>query len=123
MKVLITIKNAGVTPARNVKVTFDYVFDSGEGEAELPRQDKVSSFGSMMPNSENYFEVNLSTKDWEADQVKIMNGTLTLHVYGIITYEDAFNNTGKTGFHGFLTKKAIDGSSFGIHPDGKNFMT
>jgi len=126
MKVLITIKNAGVTPARNVKITFQNAFDNGEGEAELPKEDKTSSFGSMMPNSKNSLEINISKSDgldWLSTQNMILKGKIKLHVYGIIEYVDAFEKKNKTEFHAVHTNQPIDGSEFAIGIPDKNFMT
>lgn len=125
MKVLITIRNAGVTPARNVKVVYNHVAGTDDIKDKLPPPSKPNKLGSMMPDSENYVEYTTKGPpewDWLDTQSRIIAGELTYHIYGIIYYDDAFENSWETHFHGFLTKQPIDGTSFAIGSAEKNFI-
>ena len=126
MYVILTIRNAGQTPAKNVKIVFDQVFGNTKIKDEMPKPKKGKVIGSMMPNSEAYLEAiqkGFDGEDWKVTQQLLMDGSTAYHIYGVIYYDDGYGGNRETHFHAYLTKQPIHGSSLEIGKPERNFMT
>jgi hypothetical protein len=112
LKVSMTIKNSGQTPAYRVAKHYSIMGGEYPRKDPLPRIDVRGHFSTLGPGEIHILEFAMQVPLPGSACAQITNGDAAIYVWGRVMYEDAFGYNRETHF------AYIFGGEFGVHPGG-----
>ncbi|MGA7807080.1 hypothetical protein, partial [Bradyrhizobium sp.] len=108
-RAIITIKNSGVTPARNVTHRAKMGFSTFPKMTPMPERGQVPSPpGAIAPGGEINMSTGIDKPLNDATLIALLTGTHAIYVVGEIRYDDAFGKMRETDFHLFCTRELVN---------------